>query len=66
MEKQQKPRKLSGAPALADAPDRSPEGLRATAARMEERSAAGFFVPPSAVGVYAAAMRALAREEERG
>jgi predicted phage gp36 major capsid-like protein len=45
-------------------PDRSPAGLRATAARTDGRKAGGFFVPRSTAGVYAEAMRALARERE--
>jgi hypothetical protein len=47
-----------------EAPDRSPAGLRATADRIDQRKDSGFFVPGSAAGVYAEAMRALAREQE--
>ncbi|WP_146056371.1 hypothetical protein [Methylobacterium sp. V23] len=52
-------------PPLTEKPDRSPAGLRATADRIDERKDAGFFVPGSAAGIYAEAMRALAREREQ-
>lgn len=51
-------------PPVEKDPDRSPEGLRATADRIDQRKDSGFFVPGSAAGVYAEAMRALARERE--
>jgi hypothetical protein len=51
-------------------PDRSVEGLLATAKRIEAREGTGFCVPGSAVEIYAEAFRALAREqmklEEKG
>ena len=53
-------------PLADDAPDRSPAGMRATADRIEERSSQGFYVPPSAVVLYVEALRALAREHEKG
>ncbi|WP_264045467.1 hypothetical protein [Methylobacterium flocculans] len=53
-------------PPADDAPDRSPAGMRATADRIEERSSQGFYVPPSAAVLYAEALRALAREHEKG
>jgi len=52
-------------PPVEEKPDRSPAGLRATADRIEERKKSGFFVPGSAAGVYAEAMRALARAREQ-
>lgn len=54
------------APQPPKEPDRSPSGLRALAQRIEERKDTGFCVPGSAAGVYAEAMRALAREREQG
>lgn len=47
-------------------PNRSPAGLRATADRIDQRKDSGFFVPGSAAGIYAEALRALAREREQG
>ena len=49
-----------------ECPDRSPEGLRATADRIEGREGGGFIVPGSGVKIYAEALRALASERENG
>ncbi|MGU3363146.1 hypothetical protein ACLBWX_22885 [Methylobacterium sp. M6A4_1b] len=46
-------------------PDRSPTGMRALAEGIEAKADTGFCMPGSAVGIYAAAMRALAREREQ-
>lgn len=47
-------------------PDHSPAGLRALAERIKGKADTGFCVPGSAVGIYAEAMRALAREWKQG
>jgi hypothetical protein len=45
-------------------PNRSSSDLRVTADRIDQRKDSGFFVPGSAAGVYAEAMRSLARDRE--
>ena len=62
MSKDKAPAEAPGRLAVEKEPDRSPAGLRATADRIDQRKDSGFFVPGSAAGVYAEAMRALARE----